>query len=248
MSTNIDFINETGGTATNRRGYDVRQLQNTFIPYNSDSPEEGGKKIKKHTTIIDPKNSDYYKTVTEYEDGTVMSHLSKWYIGPQDEPFSRTRIRGRDGKWYLLEYRNGFFGWQNSELLEKGKITLDDIKETKDLPLLEKRKLLSRINAPISPRFRVELKYGIYPELLSINVYKQNFDIDYDVLHMFPEKAEKNIQSHRPFYGLTKKEAEKLMQIYIEDIQQNALSVIKRGEDLMKRGQSWINAIKKIKK
>lgn len=243
VSDNIKFMNDVGGTAFNRCGYDIRKVSNTQIPYNSDYPEEGGKCVKNHITIINPKNSEHYKSITEYEDGTIVSHLSKWDTG--EEPFSRTRVKGRDGKWYLLEYRNVFFGWQNSELLQRGKKTIDDIKEAEELSPKEQTKLLRHINAPIAPCNKVVLKNDIYPELCEIKQYAQNVDIDCQYLGMFPERAEQTIQKNFPMRGVTNKEAEALVDIYAQNIRQFAEETLARGKRLLELGDSCLNALKK---
>lgn len=245
LNTNLCFRNEIGGTAINRRGYDVRSFQDKIVPYDIEEPERG-KQVKNHTTIIDPKNSGYYKSVTEFDDGTVVSHLSKWDTG-KDGQFSRTRVKGRDGKWHLLEYRNNFFGWQNSELLKRGKKNLDDIKGANIL--IDKDRFLSnlKLNAPVSPRYRVDFRYGVYPELMEIQGhFPQNVNVDTQYLALFPERAEKCIQNSCPLKGLTKKEAKQLMQIYFDILKEQAESKIERGKQLVEQGQTWLNALKKI--
>lgn len=246
MSTvNNDFIEVTGGTAFNKRGYDVRNIRDYDVPLNADFPEGGGWLVKSHTTIVDPKNPSYQKTVTEYCDGTIISRLDKWET--EEPPFSRTRIKGRDGKWYLLEYKNGFFGWQNSELLERGKKTLSDIPEAEGLSDREKVKLLRKINAPIAPWRRVVLQYGIYPELTDeIKPYPPQIDIDFKYLNTFPERAERQIQKGGILNGLTKKEAKMLMDLYQKCIKEEAENTIEYGKKLIERGKSWLDAIQKV--
>ncbi len=82
-TTNTDFINATGGTATTRKGYDARSLENINLKNKRGMVIS---QVKNHTTFIDPKNADYYKAVTEYADGTAVSQLNT-------NDYSRVRIR-----------------------------------------------------------------------------------------------------------------------------------------------------------
>ena len=243
---NIQFMKETGGTAINKLGYDVRTIKNTTVPYDAFDPESRGIRISEHTTITNPKIPEHYKSITKFEDGTIVSHLSTFEAGLENEPFSRTRIKGRDGKWYLLEYRNGFFGWQNSEILERGKKTLDEIKVAENLSPIEQRMLLRKINAPIAPQNKVYLIDGVYPELHTITKFSPNLNICFSDLSLYTKSAEEIIQKNKPVIGLTKKESEKLVKIYVEAIRQQAESRIEEGKALIESSKTWLNAIKKI--